>query len=77
MVKPNNLNNDLNVEFVQKLLFGKSRMSNDQENNIGLNYGSRKAIALDNYQIYQDTVIANLNVSKIIGYQKHPKSMLN
>ena len=43
MEKQSNLNNDFSATIVTKLLLGKSLMSKNITNNIGLNYGLLKA----------------------------------
>lgn len=69
MVKLDKTNNVIDVTNALKLLFGKDHTIKNIVNNIGSNYGSKKVTALDNYLTCQDIVTANLNVSKIIGYQ--------
>lgn len=67
MAKRKSINNGSDAKYAAKHLFGKSRMSNVIKNSIGLNFGFKKLIRLDNYAKFQDIANPNLNEFGDIG----------
>ena len=59
--------NDLSVSFAERLSFGNDPTTKNSESNVGLNFGSLKAIVSDNCPNFPDTAPLNLKTLKIIG----------
>ena len=76
MEKPKVINKDTDVKIAPRLLFGNDLMLNDSMNNIGLNYGLKKAIVYDNYAIFQATASLNFNTLRTTGSINYPKNEL-
>lgn len=75
LVKHGKINSVFGVSNVLKLFSGKILATKDIVNNIGSNYGSLRATALDNLVIYPDTAALNLKTSSAIGSIKRPKNI--
>ena len=77
LAKLNKIKDVFAVKNVTKLLFGKIFVTRDVGNNIGLNYGLKKATASDSCANYPVTVISKSKVLKITGcYLLHQKKIL-
>jgi hypothetical protein len=61
LAKLNSANNVFDVGNAVKLLYGKSPMLRNITNNIGLNYGSLKAIQSGDCANYQTIAVLNYN----------------
>jgi hypothetical protein len=72
MERPEKTNRDFVAITVAKPSFGNNLMLKDLKKNIGLNYGSKKAIPLDNYVCFQVIANQSLNRSRIIGLKACP-----
>jgi len=67
MENPNRINNVINAKNALRLLSGKNVLISATESSTGLSYGSKKAIAFDNWAVFQATASLSLNKSRIIG----------
>jgi len=75
MERPEKTNRGFVAIAATEPLFGNNLMLRDSKKNTGLNYGSKKAIQLDNYVCFQAIANRSLNRSRIIGLKACPMNV--
>jgi len=69
-------NNGFHVNHVANLISGKRKRISIIEENIGLDYGWKKATLFDNFVFFLDTADQNYTGSRITGLISNPKRLL-
>ena len=75
MAKHQKTNNGFGVMPVEKLSFTKERTINTFVNDVGLNFGFKKAIPSAGFHSFPDTANLKSSKLKIIGFIKHPSTI--